>query len=270
MLYIGESINATIKSVKKAILDQDEAFLIDLARAQVETGSQLLDANAGTGRDQEAEDLVWLVELVQKNVDVPLCLDSSDPKAIEAAMKVHKGIPMVNSISGERQKMDALLPVVADAPCKVIALCIGNNGIPATPEERFEVGRSVVKELEKAGVKKEDIYLDAIVMGVATDCNAGVVTLKTLELIKKELPDVKTVFPVSNVGFGLPGRVWFNSIFTAFAVERGLDALICDTRSRKIMTSVMSSEVLLGRDNYCLSYLKAYKKELLEQQKRRN
>jgi cobalamin-dependent methionine synthase I len=267
MLYIGESINATIKSVKKAIIDKDEEFILNLAKDQVETGSDVLDANAGTGLDQEAEDLVWLVELLQKNMDITLCLDSSDSKALEAAMKVHKGVPMINSISGEDQKMEAMLPVVSSAPCKVIALCIGNKGIPKTPEERFEIGRFVVGELVQAGIKKEDIYLDPIVMSVATDSNAGVVTLKTLELIKQELPEVKTVLPVSNVGFGLPGRSWFNAVFAAFAVERGLDALLCDTRTRKIMTSALVSDALLGRDNFCLSYLKAYKKGLLDSNK---
>lgn len=267
MLYIGESINATIKSVKQAIIDKDEEFILNLARAQVETGSDLLDANAGTGLDQEAEDLVWLVELLQKNMDITLCLDSSDSKALEAAMKVHKGTPMINSISGEQQKLEAMLPVVSSSPCKVIVLCMGNNGIPADPEERFAIGRSVVGELEKAGLKKEDIYLDPIVMSVATDSGAGVVTLKTLELIKKELPEVKTILPVSNVGFGLPGRVWFNLVFAAFAVERGLDALLCDTRNGKMMTSILAAEALQGRDNFCLSYLKAYKKGLLDVKK---
>lgn len=267
MLYIGESINATIQSVKKAIIGKDEDFIINLANAQVETGSDLLDTNAGTGLDQEAEDMVWLVELIQKNMNITLCLDSSDPKALEAAMKVHKGVPMINSISGEDQKMAAMLPLVSSAPCKVIALCIGNKGIPKTPEERFEIGRFVVRELEKAGVAKENIYLDPIVMSVATDSNACVVTLKTLEMIKKELPEVKTVLPVSNVGFGLPGRAWFNLLVAAFAVERGLDALLCDTRTRKIMTSVLATEALQGRDNFCLSYLKAHKKGLLDTHK---
>ena len=266
MLYIGESINATIKSVKQAIIDKDEEFILNLAKAQVETGSDLLDANAGTGLDQRLR--IWSGLLnCSKNMDITLCLDSSDSKALEAAMKVHKGTPMINSISGEQQKLEAMLPVVSSSPCKVIVLCMGNNGIPADPEERFAIGRSVVGELEKAGLKKEDIYLDPIVMSVATDSGAGVVTLKTLELIKKELPEVKTILPVSNVGFGLPGRVWFNLVFAAFAVERGLDALLCDTRNGKMMTSILAAEALQGRDNFCLSYLKAYKKGLLDVKK---
>jgi cobalamin-dependent methionine synthase I len=260
MLLVGESINSTRKAVREAVIAHEEAFIIKLAKGQIEAGADFLDVNAGTGHgDQEPADLVWLTQVVQNNVDVPLCLDSSDPNAIKEAMNAHNGTPLINSISGEKEKMTAMLPVVSSGPCKIIGLCIGNNGIPNTADERLDIAKYLVSELSNAGVKREDIYLDPIVLSIGTESGAGLVTLDTISLIKKELPGVQTILAVSNVGFGLPGRFVLNRMFAAFAVERGMNALLTDVRDKGMISSYVVTEALLGRDSYCMNYLKAYR-----------
>lgn len=263
MLFIGESINGTRKSIRNAIASGDETFIVKLAEDQINAGSNMLDVNAGTGQGRdEKKDLVWLTELIQKNFDIPLCLDSSDSAAIDKALDVCKGVPMINSISGEKQKLEALLPVIKSRECKVVALCIGDDGIPKTAAERLEIARYVVDQLEQAEVKREDIYIDPIVLSIATDSHAALVTLETMSLVKEEL-GVNTILAVSNVGFGLPMRTLINRTFIAFAVERGLDALLADIRDKSMIATVKAALALQNKDPFCGGYLKAYRKDQL-------
>lgn len=260
MLFIGESINGTRNSVRDAIVNGDESFIINLAQAQINAGSNMLDVNAGTGQGRdESKDLSWLVELIQRNFEIPLCIDSSNPDAICDTLKICRGVPMINSVSGEKLKLKALLPIFASQRCKVIALCIGDNGIPETAKERLEVASYIVSELEQAGVKRDDIYVDPIVLSVATDSSAGLVTLDAMALVKKNL-GVKTILAVSNIGFGLPVRMLINRTFIAFAVERGLDALLADIRDKNMIAAVRAARALLNKDPFCGEYLKAFRK----------
>lgn len=260
MFFIGESINGTRKSVGEAIVKGDQSFLINLAKAQIDAGSNMLDVNAGVGQGRdESRDLTWLIELIQSKFEIPLCIDSSSPEAIADALKVCQGVPMINSVSGEKAKLEALLPVVASKRCQVIALCTDDRGIPETAAERLDVASSMVRELEHAGVMRDDIYIDPVVLSISTNTSAGLVTLDTMTLIKKEL-GVKTVLAVSNIGFGLPVRSLLNSTFLAFAVERGLDALLADIRDKKMIAVVRAAQALLSNDPYCVGYINAFRK----------
>ncbi len=263
MLLIGESLNATRKPVAAAILEHSDVFIRKLARAQVEAGAHLLDVNAGLGTGNEAENLAWLVRVVQDEVSVPLSLDSADPEAIKAAMAVHRGVPLINSITAEPSRLGALLPIITSTKCRVVALCLGESGIPETAEERLEVGRFLVGELERAGVAREDILVDPAVLAVASDSGAPVVTLDTLSLVKRTIAEVQTLAAISNVGFGLPNRSLLNSVFASLAVARGVDALLVDTRDNRVMSSIYAARCLTKQDPYCLEYLSAYRRKLL-------
>jgi cobalamin-dependent methionine synthase I len=172
MKIIGEKINGTRKLVGKAIAERDAVFIQNLAQKQVAGGAHWLDVNAGTRPDLEPDDLVWLVNLVQEVADVPLCLDSANPKALRLAIKDIKKTPMINSISGEPYRLEGILPIVAEFGCPVIALCMDDKGIPATTEGRLEVIRKVIGETRKAGLPDENLYIDPLAMTIATNTNA--------------------------------------------------------------------------------------------------
>jgi 5-methyltetrahydrofolate--homocysteine methyltransferase len=264
MLIVGESINSTISAVGEAVKARNAAFIEELARAQVDAGAHMLDVNAGVAGADEVEGLAWLVDIVQKAVDVPLVLDSADPEAIEAALKMHKGRPFINSISGEKQKLDTLVPLIADNACSVIALCLDDKGIPETPEARLEIANLMVNQATAEGISPEDIYIDPLILSLGTGWNAAKVSLDTMKLIRRELPEVCITGGMSNVGFGMPNRRLLNRIFLAMAMVIGLDAAVIDVRDKKLMTVIHASNAILGKDPYCKLYFKAHRAGNLE------
>ncbi|MDM7998712.1 MAG: dihydropteroate synthase [Dehalococcoidia bacterium] len=261
MLIVGESLNGTIPKVGEAIKAKDAEFVRKLALDQVEAGAQMLDVNAGVAGASEAEDLAWLVGLVQETVSVPLLIDSADPAALEAALAIHKGRPMINSISAEKHKLDSVLPLVASHDCSVVALCLGDEGIPQTPEARLKVARITVERAQAAGVKLEDIYVDPLTLGMCTSDKAAKITLETLRLIRQELPGVRIMCIASNVSFGMPNRRLLNRTFAAMAVAAamGVEAVMVDVRDKAMMSSLMAADALAGRDPYCKAYFKAFR-----------
>lgn len=140
LIIVGEKINTSRKSVQEAVERRDAAFIVNVARSQAEAGAHFIDVNAGTLLDREVDSLCWLVETVQGQVDMPLCLDSPNPKALSEAIKRHRGEPMVNSISLEEDRLNSLLPVVTSRPCHVVALCMAQTSMPTTVDERVQVG----------------------------------------------------------------------------------------------------------------------------------
>ncbi len=262
MLIVGESLNGTILKVGEAVKSKDVEFVRKLALDQVEAGAQMLDVNAGVAGANEVEDLAWLVGIVQDTVSVPLLIDSADPKALEAALAIHKkGRPMVNSISAEKQKLDTVLPLVASHDCSVIALCLGDEGIPQTPEARLKLARIVLDRAQAAGLKLEDIYLDPLTLGMGTSDQAAKITLQTLRLIRQNLPGVRIMCIASNVSFGMPSRRLLNRTFAtmAMAAAMGVDAVMIDVRDKAMMASLMAAEALAGKDPYCKGYFRAFR-----------
>lgn len=263
MLIVGESLNATRKDVKAAILSHDEVFIQSLARVQVAAGARMLDVNAAVPGGKEAEDLPWLVQTVQAAVNIPLVLDSSDSTALAAAMKVHAGRPMINSLTGEADKLDVLLPVVAHNDCTVIVLCMDDRGISSSMEGRLTAARRAVQPLRAAGKKAEDIFVDPLVMAAAADLNAPGTTLNILHSLHQgEFAGVSTIGGMSNVSFGFPGRRLLNRVFLVMAMAAGLDACIIDVRDRALMSSLHAAAGLLGEDRF-RNYLKAYRQGML-------
>jgi 5-methyltetrahydrofolate corrinoid/iron sulfur protein methyltransferase len=261
---IGEKINGTRKLVGKAITDRDADFIQNLARKQVEGGAQYLDINAGTRPDLESDDLTWLVKSVQEVVDVPLCLDSANPRALRAAIKEISQTPMINSISGEPARLEGILPIAAEFKCPVITLCMDDRGIPATPEGRLEVLHTVVAETRKVGIPDENLYIDPLVMTIATNTNAGNIFVTTIHGIRKHYPQAHVACGLSNISFGLPARSLINRTFLVLAISAGLEAAIIDPNDRELQAALCAAELLLGHDKHCLNYTRAYRAGKLE------
>ncbi|MBC7248648.1 MAG: methyltetrahydrofolate cobalamin methyltransferase [Anaerolineae bacterium] len=259
MQIIGEKINGTRKRVAQAIKERDAAFIQNLAIKQAEAGSAWLDANAGTHPDSEPEDLIWLVETIQAVTDVPLCLDSANPQALAAAIAVVNKTPMINSISGEPQRLEGILPLVAEHGCPVIALAMDDKSIPETVEKRMEVVRKIMAATRAAGVPDDHVYLDPLAMTLATNINSALITLDTMRSILQEFPAVHLTMGLSNISFGLPARSYINRAFLTLALQAGLDSAIIDPLDRELRAALVAAELVLGRDNYCLNYTRAYR-----------
>ncbi|MFW6414934.1 MAG: methyltetrahydrofolate cobalamin methyltransferase [Thermodesulfobacteriota bacterium] len=264
MLLVGELINSSRKKIEQAIKDQDVNYIQEIAKDQFENGADYIDVNAGTFVGKEGSYMNWLVSKVQETVDAPCCIDSPDPQVVEEAMKLHKGIPMVNSISLEKERFDALLPVVSGNDCKVIALCMSDDGMPETMEDRVSIAENLVNKLVQKNVPIENIYVDPLVQPISTNDNYGREFLNAIEQIMTKLPGVHTMCGLSNISYGLPHRALMNQAFMIMAITKGLDGAIVNPLDKRMMASITAAETLAGRDTYCMNYLDAYRSGKLE------
>jgi 5-methyltetrahydrofolate--homocysteine methyltransferase len=259
MEIIGEKINGTRQRVVQAIADRDTHFIQHLARAQAEAGSTWLDVNAGTHPDQEPDDLVWLIDTVQAVVDTPLCLDSANPQALTAAIKAVNKTPMINSISGESQRLAGVLPIAAEHNCPVIALAMDDRKVPKTCEARVDVIRNVLKATRAAGVPDAYVYVDPLAMTISTNIQSGVIFCDTIRAVRTDYPEVHFTAGLSNISFGLPARSYINRAFLTLALEAGLDCAILDPLDQELRATLLAAELVLGRDRHCLNYTRAYR-----------
>jgi 5-methyltetrahydrofolate--homocysteine methyltransferase len=268
MLLVGESINGTRKQVGEAIQSRDADFIKTLATDQVEAGANILDVNGGVAGGNEVEDLLWLIATVRSVTDKQLMIDSANPAAlqagVEAAIENGGTVPYINSISGEQSRIDTVLPLVEKYKCPVVALCLNDEGIPCTPEDRFAVAEMLHGKLAAAGLPAADMWFDPLVMTVSADPTAGLVTMQTLALIKAKLPGVKSTGGLSNVSFGLPNRPLLNRTFVAMCAGIGIDGAVLDVRNKQMMATVKAIEALRNEDSFCGRYLKAHRAGLLE------
>ena len=256
-VIIGEKINPTgIKKLGQALVDQNFDYVKYLAQRQVAWGADVLDVNVGHPQIDEAAIMPKVVEAVLSVVDVPLCIDSNEPKILEAGLKVTPGKPLVNSVNGEDRQLDTVLPIVKDRGAAVIGMAIGNDGIPATPEGRLAAAGKIIERATKMGIPIEDIIIDPLVMTVGHNSNAGLVTLKTIELVVKEF-GVNMSLGASNVSFGLPDRHAVNSAFLALAMQTGVTTSITDPI--KLGNSIKAIDLLLGQDGNSIRYLKYFR-----------
>jgi cobalamin-dependent methionine synthase I len=260
MKIIGEKINGTRKRVAKAIAERDAEFIKDLASKQAEAGSTWLDVNAGTHPDQEPDDLVWLIENIQSVVDTPLSLDSANPKALNVAIKAVNKTPLINSISGEPDRLEEILPIVAEHGCQVIALAMDANKIPETSTERLEVIRTVIQETRAQGVPDEHLFVDPLAMTIATNTLSAATAIETVRLVKDEFPEVHFTIGLSNISFGLPNRGYVNRNFLTLLMHAGLDCAILDPLDREMQKAILATNLLLGHDQHCLNYIRASRK----------
>jgi 5-methyltetrahydrofolate--homocysteine methyltransferase len=263
MLIIGESINGTIPKVGEAILNRNEVFLRELAKTQYRCGANLLDVNTGVTGGDEVEDLPWLVEVIQKEVSIPLILDSANPEALKIALSVyrHSEPPILNSISGEEEKWNKLFPVIIEKKCKIVVVLMDDQGVPKTIKKRLSIAKRLYQKLIEAKIPPDHIYFDILVFSVAVEPESAFVSLEMIKTVRSIFPQSHTICGVSNVSMGLPGRRLINKTFLTMALSAGLDTLLIDVRDQSLMSSIYASKILMDQDPYRLEYLQAYREK---------
>ncbi|MBI5115229.1 dihydropteroate synthase [Candidatus Poribacteria bacterium] len=263
MLIVGERINTSRRPIAEATEKRDAAFICQEARAQLEVGASFLDVNAGTFGEKETENLIWLVKSIRSKVDSPLCIDSSDPEAIHAALEICGKGMMLNSISAEKEKYPAILPLIKEFGCKVVALCLAGGEIPTELSSKLKIGLDLVEALLSDGVKAENIYVDPLIMAIGVDQQTGRVALAMIKELKTKYPDIHTISGLSNISFGLPVRKLLNRTFLTMAMAAGLDAVIMDPLDKEMMATLTAANTLLGLDYCCGEYITAFRNNRL-------
>ena len=256
-VIIGEKLNPTgLKKLGQALVEQNFDYVKQLAQRQVAWGAEVLDVNVGHPQIDEVAIMPKVVEAVLSVVDAPLCIDSNEPGILEAGLRLAPGKPLVNSVNGEEKQLATVLPIVRDRGAAVIGLTIGEEGIPATPEGRLAAAGTIIERAANMGIPIEDIIIDPLVMTVGHNSNAALVTLKTIELVKKEY-GVNISVGASNVSFGLPDRHSVNSAFLALAIQTGVTTAITDPI--KLGSAIKAIDLLLGKDANSMRYLKYFR-----------
>lgn len=255
-VLIGERINPTGKKrFKQALIERDTGYILGEGIAQQEKGAHILDVNVGLPDIDEKTELPRYIEELQAVIDLPLQIDTSDPAAMERAMRRYNGKPLVNSVNGKRESMSAVLPLVKKYGGVVVALTLDENGIPDTADGRVEIAKKIVAEAEKYGIAKKDIIVDPLAMTVSAEKNAARTTLQALREIKTKL-GVHTSLGVSNVSFGLPVREVVNAAFFALALENGLSAAILNPNSAEMLKTYYAYLALTAQDENCAEYIR--------------
>lgn len=256
-VLIGERINpAGKKKIQEALKAGSFEIIRKEALTQVESGADILDINVGTFGVDEVTLFPQAVQEISCTVDTPLCFDSADPKALEAALKVYKGKPLINSVTGEERSLAKVLPLVKEYGAAVIGLVQDDEGIPKDTERRVRVADKIVKRAETAGISRENIIIDCLSFAVGAEPNSGLAVIEAIRKIKAEL-GVNMTLGASNVSFGLPDRQLLNNAFVVMAIAAGVTCLIVDVE--KVRPAVLAVDLILGRDKYGRRYIEAYR-----------
>ena len=256
---IGERINPTGKKrLKEALRSGNLDYVLREAISQDEAGAQILDINAGLPEIDERVMLGRLVNEVSGVTTLPLQVDSADADAVEAVVRPYAGKPMINSVNGKRESLEAIVPIAKHYGCALVGLCIDEGGIPETAEGRLAVARRIVATTDAAGIPREDVAIDCLTMAVSTNQLAGRAILDAIRLVKAELPGVRTVLGVSNISFGLPYRPLLNATFLTAAFSVGLDLAIINPLDERLADAVAAWRVFNGEDDHENSYVQVY------------
>jgi len=254
---IGERINTTLKKVQAAVAERDAEYIKNDVRLQTEAGATYIDVNAGARIGHEEADMRWLLEVVQQATDLPLCLDSPDPAILEMAYGLVNKKPMINSISLEKERFEPMMRYLEGKECRIIALCMDDNGMPKTAEDVVARATSLVEKLEGIGFKRDDIFIDPLIQPMSVDITNGQMSMQAISTIMRELKGVHTTGGLSNVSYGLPQRRIINRCFLAMMIAHGYDSAIMDPLDKDIMALMKTADMLAGNDNYCMRYIKS-------------
>ncbi len=257
MIVIGELINTSRDEVEPAVKERDVEFIQDLAQKQEEAGADYIDVNCGTLLEDEPVAMEWLVNTVQEVVDVPLCIDSPNPKALRRGLEAHDGQALVNSITAEEERFNETLQILKEFEARVIALVMDDGGMPQGTEDRVRVGVKLVERLTEAGLDIEDIFVDPIIQPIGTDQQVGNQILAAIDEISQSCEGVHITCGLSNISHGMPKRKMINRTFLVLAMGRGLDSAIIDPLDERIMALLKTARTLLGEDAHCSEFIKA-------------
>ena len=264
-VLIGERINPTgKKKLTEALKSGNLEIVRKEAIAQVQAGADILDVNVGAlGVDEEVL-LPEVVKVVMDTVDVPLCLDSANPVALEKSLKVYQGKPLVNSVTGQENSLKRVLPLIKKYGAAVIGLTMDDDGIPDDVDKRVAIAHKIVERAEKVGIPREDVIIDCLTLAVGANDKAGVVVIESIRRVREEL-GVNLTLGASNISFGLPDRDIINSAFITVAICTGVTCPIVDVA--KVRPAVLATDLILGRDRYAMRYIKAYQQRQKQMEK---
>lgn len=262
MIIIGEKLNGSIPSMAKAIAEKNESYIRDLAKKQSEAGAHFLDVCASVPEAEELGVLKWLIGLVQDVTDTPICIDSPSAKICAQAVQFCKNPGLINSVSGEGEKIDSVFPVIADSKWECIALLSDDKGIPRTAERRLEVFENIMKKAAEYKISPKRLHIDPLIeMLCASEDGIAKVTT-TIAEVKKRYPDIHVTGGASNISFNLPARKFINRAFIILAMNAGMDSAILDPLNKDMMGLLYATEALLGKDEFCIEYINAFRSGL--------
>ena len=256
MIIIGEKINATRKRIAAALEKRDEAFIIKTAKEQAAAGAHYIDINGGNPNPKrEVENMTWMLGLVQANVEAAIAVDSANPDAVRAGLKLAKKRPILNSISLEKDRLATMLPIAAEHDCMVVALLMSDGGTPCMVDDRLRNADQLIGRLTKVGKKVEDLIVDPCFLPVSADQASGRHVVDAIAAIHKQWPEVHIGGGCSNISFGLPQRKYVNFALLAQAIYHGMDAGLIDPCVPDIMGMILAAEAVAGRDEFCMNYV---------------
>ena len=264
-VIIGERINPTgRKKMLKALQDGDFDMVRNDAKSQVEAGAKILDVNAGVPSADEPALLKQVMATVMEVTDVPLCIDTADPEALEAALKTYNGKALVNSVNGEERSLTAVLPLVKEHGAAVIGLCMNDDGIPATADARLKVAANIIERAGKLGIPAENIVIDPLALTMGSDHTAGLIAFQTIQKVIAEF-GVNITMGASNISFGLPDRKYINATFIAMAIHAGLSCPITNPLEPEVNIAIKAADLSMGRDEYGMAWIQAFRQRQKEQ-----
>jgi len=260
VIIIGECINPTRrKKLVTTLQDGNFEYVMELAQSQINAGADVLDVNVGFPGVDDIKLLPETVLAIRSMFDIPLCIDSPNPKAIEAALKIAGGKCLINSVNGEEKSLNALLHVAREYGAALIGLTMDDNGITHDPEKRLRVAEKILERAIKTGIKAEDIIIDPLAMAVSADSKACMITLETIRLVHQKL-GLNITMGASNISFGLPGREDLNSSFISLAIASGLTCPIANPE--KITAAVRATDLALGRDDFAVRFVEYFQSRM--------
>jgi 5-methyltetrahydrofolate--homocysteine methyltransferase len=256
VVIIGESINPTRrKKLVSTLQEGNFEYVIELAESQIKAGADVLDVNVGFPGVDDVKLLPETIKVLQEKFGIPLCLDSPNPKAIEAALKIAEGKCLINSVNGEEASLKALLPVAKEYGAAIIGLCMDDDGITHDPEKRLRIAEKIIERAVAEGIPAEDVIIDPLAMAVSADPQACLVTLATIKLVHEKLGHNITQ-GASNISFGLPDRESLNAAFMSLAIHNGLTCPIANPE--KITAVVRATDLVLGRDDFAVRFVEYF------------
>ena len=262
MIIIGEKINGSIPKTGAAIAAKDEAYIRELAREQTKYGADYIDCCASVN-EGELEVQEWLIGLIKEETDLPICIDSPDPQVCIDAIKFCDGrVGLINSVSGEGNKMDIVFPAIADTEWGCVALLSDDTGIPATSEGRLKVFDAIMVKAKEYGIAPDRLYIDPLVETLGANSESLLTFNECVKSIKEQYPTIHITSGLSNISFGLPVRKMINMPFMVLAMNAGMDSAIMDPCNRDMNGVLHATEALLGNDDFCLEYIEAYRDNL--------
>lgn len=258
-VIIGERINPT---GRKDLLRELKEGKYDIVRsdalAQIEAGAKIIDVNAGVPGEDEEPILKDMMYAVMEVTDAPLCIDTADNTALETALSIYEGKALINSVNGEEERLESVLPLVKEYDASVIGLCMDDDGIPATPDDRLKVAAKIIERADQYGISADRIIIDPLALTMGSDHNAGRISIETIQKVVEEF-GVNVTMGCSNISFGMPDRAVINSNFIAMSILAGMTAPITNPLEEEVVLAIRAADLVMGRDDFGMNWIKAYR-----------